>query len=172
VLQAAYKAREQKMARFIGITCHTDPVVLKAALEHNDFDCTQMALNAALVGMKGGKGGMVIAPEMKDSFESIALPVAVQKKMGVIAMKIYAADGLVGQAPAEKLLSYSLTLPVTLAVIGMPKIEMIDDNVRIAKSYKPLGKREMKELSQALSTKNKLALDRYLHQHVDHYAAD
>lgn len=172
VLQAVYKAREQKMARFIGITCHTDPTVLKAALEHNDFDCTQMALNAALVGMKSGTGGMVIAPEMSHSFESIALPVAAQKKMGVIAMKIYAADGLVGQAPAEKLLSYSLSLPVALAVVGMPKLEMIDDNVRIAKSFKPLPKAEMKELSAALSTKNKLALDRYLHRHVDYYAAD
>jgi aryl-alcohol dehydrogenase-like predicted oxidoreductase len=171
VLQVAYKVREQKMARAIGITCHTDPTVLKAALEHNDFDCTQMALNAALVGMKGGQGGMVIAEEMKQSFETVALPVAVKKKMGVIAMKIYAADGLVGQAPAEKLLSYSLSLPVTLAVVGMPKLEMIEDNVRIAKSFAPLPKAEMKELSMALSSKNKLALDRYLHRHVDHYAA-
>jgi len=108
---------------------------------------------------------------MKMSFETVALPVAVKKKMGVIAMKIYAADGLVGQAPAEKLLSYSLSLPVSLAVLGMPKLEMIDDNVRIAKSFKPMPKQEMKELAAALSVKNKVALDRYLQKHVDHYAA-
>jgi len=169
VLQAMYKLRDQKMTRFIGITCHTDPTVLKAALERHDFDCTQMALNAALVGMKNGKGGMVINPDMKMSFETVALPVAVRKKMGVIAMKIYAADGLVGQAPAEKLLSYSLSLPVALAVLGMPKLEHHDDNVRIAKSFKPMPTAEMAELSSALSAKNKLALDRYLQRHVDHY---
>lgn len=172
VLQTLYKVREQKMARFISITCHTDPTVLKAALEHNDFDCVQMALNAALVGMKGATGGMVIAPEMKESFETVAMPVAVAKKMGIIAMKIYAADGLVGQAPARKLLSYSLSLPVSLAVVGMPKVEHIDDNVKIAKSFKALPRAEMKELSAALSSKNKLALDLYLHRHVDEYAAD
>lgn len=171
VLPVLYKLREQKVTRFIGVTCHTDPAVLKSALERHDFDCTQMALNAALVGMQPGTGGMVINPAMKSSFESIALPVAVKKKMGVIAMKIYAADGLVGQAPAEKLLSYSLTLPVSLAVVGMPKLEMIDDNVRIAKSFKPMPKAEMKELSAALSMKNKMALDLYLQKHVDHYPA-
>ena len=86
-------------------------------------------------------------------------------------MKIYAADGLVGQAPAEKLLSYSLSLPVSLAVIGMPKLEMIEENVKIAKSFRALPKAEMHELSSALSSKNKLALDRYLHNHVDVYPA-
>ena len=39
------------MARFIGITCHSDPAVLPKALERHDFDCAQMALNAALSGM-------------------------------------------------------------------------------------------------------------------------
>ena len=46
--EAAVKAKEQKMARFIGITCHAFPDVLKTALERHDFDCTQMALNAAM----------------------------------------------------------------------------------------------------------------------------
>jgi aryl-alcohol dehydrogenase-like predicted oxidoreductase len=171
VLNVLYKLRDQKVTRAIGITCHTDPSVLKMALEHNDFDCTQMALNAALVGMMTGSNGMVINPEMKSSFESIALPVAVKKKMGVIAMKIYAADGLVGQVPAEKLLSYSLSLPVSLAVVGMPKMELIDENVRIAKSFRPLPKAEMTALANALSTKNKASLDRYFANHIDQYPA-
>ena len=143
------------------------------SLEHNDFDMTQMALNAALVGMKTapkGQAGMVINPDMKTSFEHIALPVAVKKKMGIVAMKIYAADGLVGQVPARKLLSYSLTLPVALCVIGMPKPELIDENVAIAKSYQPMPKKEMESLAAALSSKNKLALDHYFANHNDQYA--
>jgi aryl-alcohol dehydrogenase-like predicted oxidoreductase len=58
-LQVLYKMREQKVARAIGITSHSDPVVLKAALEHNDFDCTQMALNAGLAGNKGNSDGTI-----------------------------------------------------------------------------------------------------------------
>lgn len=171
VLNALLKMRDEKLTRFIGITCHTDPFVLKAALERHDFDCTQMALNAALVGMKTGPGGMVINEASRPSFQTVALPVAVKKNMGIIAMKIFAADGLAGQALAEKLLYYSLSLPVSLAVVGMPKLQMIEENTRLARGFKPLSKPEMEELSVALSGKNKAALDLYLKNHLDHYSA-
>jgi aryl-alcohol dehydrogenase-like predicted oxidoreductase len=49
-LKAMLHAKEQKMARFIGVTCHTDPAVLKTALERHPFDSVQMALNIAQIG--------------------------------------------------------------------------------------------------------------------------
>jgi predicted aldo/keto reductase-like oxidoreductase len=167
VLERLHKLRDQKVTRFIGITSHTDPNVLAKALERHDFDCTQMALNAAMVGMKNGKSGMVVNEAMKPSFQTIALPVANRKKMGVIAMKIFAQEALLEQAPLEKLMYYSLSLPVTLVTVGMPKLEHIASNVTMAKAYKPMPKAEMDELSKRLSDKNKAALDRYLSNHVD-----
>jgi predicted aldo/keto reductase-like oxidoreductase len=167
VLNTLMKLRDQKMTRFIGITSHTDPAVLKTALERHDFDCTQMALNAAMMGMANGGKGMVINDKMPPSFESLALPVANRKKMGVIAMKIFAQEGLLGEAPNEKLLYYSLSLPVTLAVVGMPKFEMIDENIQLAKAFKPLSKSEMKQLSSTLSEKHKMALDLRFRSHID-----
>lgn len=167
VLERLLKRRDGKSIRFVGVTSHTDPVVLKTALERHDFDCTQMALNAALVGMKNGKGGMVINPEMKPSFETIALPIAIKKKMGVLAMKVYAADGIVGQAPLEKLMYYAMSLPVSACVVGMPKLEFISQNVEMARSFKPLPEKERRQLSDALSSKNKMALDLYLRDHAD-----
>jgi len=168
VLQVLLKLRDQKVTRFIGITSHTDPSVLKMALERHDFDCTQMALNAARAGMQSGKGGMVLNADLKTSFEDVALPVARQKKMGVIAMKIFAQEALVGQAPPEKLLYYPLSLPgVTLAVAGMPKFEFIDQNVALAKAFKPLPPAEMRQLSTGLAARNKVALDRFFSTHVD-----
>src|SRR6266581_1917636 len=65
VLEALHKLKDQKVTRFIGITSHTDPTVLAKALERHDFDCTQMALNAAMVGMKSGKGNMEINQAFK-----------------------------------------------------------------------------------------------------------
>ena len=168
VLKVLLKLRDQKVTRFIGITSHTDPVVLKTALERHDFDCTQMALNAARVGMRSGTGGMVPNPDLKTSFEDVALPVARSKKMGVIAMKIFAQEALVGQAPPEKLLYYALSLEgVTLAVAGMPKFEFIDQNVALAKAFKPLPPAEMQKLSTGLAARNKVALDRFFSTHVD-----
>ena len=72
-------------------------------------------------------GGM--APNyMHDSFESLALPVANRKKMGVIAMKVFAQEGLVGKAPVEKLIQFSMSLPVSAVVIGMPRLDFVDQN--------------------------------------------
>jgi aryl-alcohol dehydrogenase-like predicted oxidoreductase len=167
VLNALYKLRDQKAVRFIGITSHTYPSTLKKALERHDFDCTQMALNAALIGMMSGRGGMVPNPALKESFESVALPVANRKKLGVIAMKIYAQEKLSGQAPAEKLLGYCLSLPVSAAVVGMPTLEYLDSNLEIARNFKPMSKRDMRDLSQKLSGANKTAHDRFFIHHVD-----
>ena len=167
VMALLHKLRDQKVTRFIGVTSHTNPTVLKTALERHDFDCVQMSLNAALAGMTNGQRGMIINEELHQSFEKLALPVAKRKKMGVIAMKIYAQEGLVGQAPPEKLLGYALSLPVTTAVVGMPKLEQIDENVQIARVFKPLAGDEMQRLSGELSQRNKTALDWRFARHVD-----
>jgi len=171
VLNTLLKMRDQKVTRFIGITCHHDPTILKTALERHDFDCTQMALNAALVGMKPLGGHMAINEKMKPSFQSIALPVANKKNLGVIAMKVLAADGLTGQATTEQLLTYSLSLPVATAVVGMSNLKMIEENTHIASNFKPMPADEMESLSAKLSARNKMALDLYFQHHSDYYPA-
>lgn len=171
VLQALYKIRDQKMARFIGVTSHFDPAALKLALERHDFDCTQMALNAALQGFTSGSGKMVLNPSMKPSFETVALPAAKKKNLGVIAMKVAGQDELLGDSAGksriEKLLQYSLSLPVTVAVVGMPKLEYVRQNTELARSFKPMPKGEREDLSRRMSDAYKAALDRKFADHID-----
>jgi predicted aldo/keto reductase-like oxidoreductase len=167
VLEQLLKMRDEKLMRFIGITSHTDPAVLRIALARHDFDCTQMALNGARTGMKSGKGGMVPNPDTTTSFENTALPVATKKKMGIIAMKVFAQDALLSHAQPEKLLRYSLSLPVATAVVGMPKLEHITENVQVAKNFQPLSRSEMKQMSGGLTTTKKAELDRFFSTHVD-----
>jgi uncharacterized protein len=166
VFNTLVKLREQKVTRAIGITSHTDPAVLRAALEHNDFDCTQMALNAARAGMASTPSGFGMHP-MEHSFETLALPVAKKKNLGVIAMKVFAQEGLSGKAPTEKLIRYSLSLPVSAAVIGMPKVDFIAENVQIAKDFKPLSPAEMKAMATELSATHKARLDQFFANHTD-----
>ncbi|MBS1872860.1 MAG: aldo/keto reductase [Acidobacteria bacterium] len=166
VLKVLYKLREQKVIRAVGVTSHTDPVVLRKAIERNDFDCTQFALNAARAGMRNAPGGFV-PNYMHDSFETLVLPVANRKKMGVIAMKVFAQEGLSGKATAEKLIHYSMSLPVSAVVVGMPKFEFVDENIAIAKRFTPMPRNEMKRLSDELSTEHKARLDAWFHNHVD-----
>ncbi len=169
VLKLLLKLRDDKACRFIGVTSHTFPDTLAKALERHDFDCTQMALNAAMQGRS--TAGQNLPPVPGDSFEKVALPVAKKKNLGVIAMKVTAQDGLLGsgqgKSAIEPLLRYSLSLPVAVAVVGMPQLDFIRRNTAIARSFEPMPPEEMREFSRRMAGANKLATDRYFCCHED-----
>jgi aryl-alcohol dehydrogenase-like predicted oxidoreductase len=164
VLKAFYEAREQKVTRAIGITCHADPAALQKALERHDFDCTQMALNAGLTSMTES---MKTAPAGPNCFEKLALPVANKKHMGVIAMKVSGQEHLLGSAPFEKLLAYALSLPVSLASVGMPHPEHIDQNVALAKAFSPMSSRQRRRLEQSIDSGKKVVMKHFFSDHED-----
>ncbi len=157
VLNALYKMRDQKVVRNVGISCHTDPKVLQTALERHDFNVTQFALNAARIGQAGIDG---------DSFEALALPVALRKKMGVTAMKIFAQEKLNGATSIDNLIRYSLSLPVSAVVLGMPQRDHLEQNVAIAKAFTPMPRSEMDKLNQQLG-RFKASIDNYFLDHAD-----
>ena len=185
-MRALRRLRDQKMVRFIGVTSHADPASLAEVLERYDFNCTQMALNAGLQGRSpdgGGywkKGGpddlfgeaLPPKPYPGTSFEDVALPVAVRKKLGIIAMKVTAQEGLIGdgssKAAGPQLIRYAMSLPVSVVTVGMPQLEFIRQNTHLARGFRPMSKPEMKELSRRLADGNKLALDDHFNrEHQD-----
>jgi uncharacterized protein len=167
VLEALHEARDQKITRAIGITCHAAPAVLKQALERHDFDCTQMALNAGLASMANAPGGMKTAPAGAASFERLALPVATHKHMGIIAMKVFGQEQLIGAASVEKLLSYALSLPVSLASVGMPRLEHIEHNAIFARTFSPMSTRQRRHLEESIESGRKEAMLRFFSDHED-----
>ena len=92
VLNAVRELREQKVARFIGITGHNDGAAMAEALRRYDFDTVLMALNAAQSANPIAQRKMEPIP----AFESAALPVALQKNMGILSMKVMGQGMLVG----------------------------------------------------------------------------
>ncbi|MBI5087093.1 MAG: hypothetical protein HZB13_21155, partial [Acidobacteria bacterium] len=100
-------------------------------------------------------------------FEAIAMPVALKKKMGLTAMKIFAQEKLLGKAAPEMLLRYSMTLPVAATTVGMPQLEHVDFNLNVAKSFKPLTEEEMKTLPAGVSAQMRASIDRFFSDHVD-----
>lgn len=167
VLEALYEARQQKIARAIGITCHVDPVALRTALERHDFDCTQMALNAGMATMAEGSGGFKATLAGENSFEKQALPVAKKKNLGVIAMKVFGQEQLIGAAPVEKLITYALSLPVSVASLGMPKLEHIDQNAEIARNFVTMSSRQRRKLEESIESGRKLAMAQFFSSHED-----
>ncbi len=167
VLKVLYEARDQKIARFIGITCHASPETLAMALDRHDFDATQMGLNAALARMADVTGGMKATPMPQGGFEELALPVAVRKQMGIIAMKVFGQGQITDAAPIEKLLAYSLSLPVSLASCGMPKLEFIDRNAQIVRDFKPMTVDERRALSDSIAASKKVSMREFFRDHQD-----
>ncbi len=153
-LKGLMEAREQKMARFAGMTSHTNGEIMAKAIERHDLDCVQMALNASRNGR----------------FEELALPAANGKNLGVIAMKVTGQEFLVGdgagKADMNSLLRYSMSLPVTTAVVGMPHPEMLAHNVEIAKSFSPLNDQEKEGLRQRIG-RSREGLEKRLVGHLD-----
>lgn len=171
VLNALYKLREQKVTRFIGITSHYNPAVLQTAIERHDFDCVQMALNAAMQGMTSGSHGMDLNPSMSSSFQLTALPTARKKNMGILAMKVMGQEGLLGSGPsksdAANLLRYTLSLPVAAAVVGMPTLDMIRRNAAFGRTFSAMSAGQMEKFSGRMAVGNKLALDLKFSNHRD-----
>jgi uncharacterized protein len=153
-MKALYELREQKVARFIGMTSHTDGAVMAKAIEHNDLDCVQMAMN----------------PARALQFEELALPAAKKKNLGVILMKVTAQEKLLGagsgKAGIEPLIRYALSLPVSTAVIGMPKLQFIDQNIAIAKSFNPMNAGEMDQLRSQVGSQ-RVSLENFFIRHRD-----
>jgi predicted aldo/keto reductase-like oxidoreductase len=76
--------------------------------------------------------------------QTVLLPVAQSKNMGVIAMKVFGHGEL---KQRELALRYSLGLPgVSLAILGMDDEAQIDENVRLAQQATPLSEAELDTL--------------------------
>ena len=133
-LKALHELRDQKVTRCAGMTSHTDGAVMARAIAEGDLDCVQMAMNAARA----------------NHFEEMALPVAVRKDLGIICMKVTAQEQLIGSGPGrvdfEPLLRYALSLPVSTAVVGMPKPEFVTQNLAAARRFQPLSPDEQEQL--------------------------
>ena len=153
-MKGLIEAREQGMARFIGMTSHTDGATMAEAIRRHPLNCAQMALNASRNGR----------------FEELALPAARRKGLGVIAMKVTGQEYLVGDEEGktgiDRLLRYSLSLPVSAAVIGMPKPDFITHNAELARSFSPLSAGELERLRRDVGASRR-GLERKLVGHLD-----
>ena len=153
-LKGLLQAKEQKMTRFIGMTSHTDGAVMAQAIERHPLDCVQMALN----------------PSGNGEFEKTALVAAHRKNLGIIAMKAFGQEFLIGQeagkADVDSLLRFAMSLPVAAAVVGMPKVELLEHNVELARNFSPLSAAEMDRLRRDLGV-SRQGLEKRLVGHLD-----
>jgi aryl-alcohol dehydrogenase-like predicted oxidoreductase len=130
-IKAFEAARRNKLTRFIGISGHRNPTIISRALDLFPFDTVLMPANPA-------------EPHYW-SFLSEVLPKAQAKGMGILGMKTLSRGVCVkifGAESAENFLRFALTQPISAAVVGCETIEQLEMNVRIARSFQPMPKKD------------------------------
>lgn len=166
VLAAVKQLKEQKVARFIGITGHNDGAAMAEALRRYDFDTVLMALNAAQSANPIAQRKMEPIP----AFEQSALPVALKKNMGILSMKVMGQGMLVGTgagraSPAE-LLQFNLSQPVASVIIGCEQMAPLEQNVQAAMNFTPISDRVKQKLQDKVAP-SRSAWETFLRTHED-----
>jgi aryl-alcohol dehydrogenase-like predicted oxidoreductase len=138
-LEALMDAKLAGKIRYIGFTGHKDPAVhlrmLEVAQTHGfHFDTCQMPLNVMDAHFR--------------SFECHVLPMLIEQGIAPLAMKPMGDSHVLksGKVTAEECLQYSLSLPVSVVITGCERMEILDQAVRVASSFRPLSQDERREL--------------------------
>jgi hypothetical protein len=88
------------------------------------------------------------------SFLKEVVPLALDRQMGIIGMKVY-LRGLARRIPwytsMEPFLRFALSQPVTNVVIGCDDVGQLAENVRFAASYAPMTDLEMQAIVHEVS---------------------
>jgi aryl-alcohol dehydrogenase-like predicted oxidoreductase len=134
-LKAALEAREQGKVRYIGFTGHRHVAHhLKMIGKPFAWDTAQMPIS--------------LLDAHYCSFQKEVLPVCSEKKIAVIGMKALAG----GRIPksldiaAETCRRVALSLPIATLVCGIQSRENLHQDLAMARSFKPIGADELKQL--------------------------
>ena len=167
-MEALIEARDQKMVRHLGITGHYRPESLMEGINRFPFDCILMAVSAA--------------DTHYFSFMEQLLPLAVEKQMGIIGMKVVGRsrllsswtppplekqqhmwEGLVlaktpGTLTLREALYYCFSLPVSTAIVGVDSLAQLEENVALAQAFTPFSEQQMAAIVQRAEPVSKQAL--------------
>jgi aryl-alcohol dehydrogenase-like predicted oxidoreductase len=139
-INAFVEEKKKGSIRFIGVTGHHNPLIIKRCIENFDFDTVLMPVNPA-------------EPEYKSFIDEI-IPIAINKGMGIIGMKVY-LRGLAGQQPGFKTMEpfyrFALSHPITTAVIGCDNIAQLEENANFSRSFASMTDQEMQGLVGSIS---------------------
>jgi len=133
-IEAFEAAKKAGKCRFIGFTGHTDPEVHAALLKAYDkWDTVMMPLHAA--------------DHAYLSFEKTALPVAVDRGVGVQAIKVFGKAYLLRSLSPAECLRYVLSLAgVHVAICGAGTQGQMEDNIRTVRNFRKMTLEEIEDV--------------------------
>jgi uncharacterized protein len=138
-LAEALKAQKEGKVRFIGFTGHKSPLIHRSMLDKHKWDTVQMPIN--------------VCDYFYRSFAQQVVPEAVKRGIGPIGMKSLGGGSdhkgrfvVANVCSVEEALRYSLSQPIASLVSGIDSMEVLKQNVAIARKFTPLSEGELKGL--------------------------
>jgi aryl-alcohol dehydrogenase-like predicted oxidoreductase len=137
-IEALNQAKKQGKVRFIGFTGHKDPDIHLKMLSHEyPFDTVQMPLN-------------ILDATYARSFQRLVLPELLRRAIAPLGMKSLCGSGEPvknGAFTAQSGLRYAMSVPgVAVTISGMESLEVLRQNLEVARGFRPLSTSEMTSL--------------------------
>jgi len=130
---ALLRAQRDGKVRLLGFTGHKRPEIHLGMLAHDfPFDTCQLPLNCFDASFR--------------SFEQRVLPELLDRGIAPIGMKSLGGDGRqVKQRTigADEGLRYAMSLPVATTVSGIDSMRILQQNLRVARGFRPFSARQM-----------------------------
>jgi aryl-alcohol dehydrogenase-like predicted oxidoreductase len=140
--EALAEAKQQGKVRFVGFTGHKDPAIHLKMLSHDfPFDTIQMPLNCFDASFH--------------SFEKQVVPEARKRGIAVLGMKSLGGSGEMvtsGAITPQEGLRYAMSLPVATTISGMDSLNVLEQNLAIARDFQPMTEDEMEALRERCRT--------------------
>jgi predicted aldo/keto reductase-like oxidoreductase len=126
-MEAFEAATKAGKCRFIGFTGHFNPETHAALLKaYPKWDSVLMPVHRG-------------RPRVSQLRKKTALPVVVEMGIGIHAIKVFYKAVLLRALNPQECLRYTLSMPVHVAICGFGTTGQMEDNVRVAQSFKPLS---------------------------------
>ncbi len=136
VVEALDEAKKKGKVRYVGFTGHKHPEIHRRMLAHDyPFDAVQMPLNCFDASYRSFERG--ILPELNRR----GIAALGMKSMGGGAQPI-----LHGILTPEEALRYAMTLPVATTISGIDSLEVLRQNIAVARNFRPFSEKEMQAL--------------------------
>jgi len=133
------KLKEQKVTRFIGFSGHYDADAMTALANRGDFDVMLIAMNHWAAQRNQNRQGM-------------AIPVALEKNMGVMLMKVIRPKEKNTALKGSDLIRYALSLKGPTGItVGMENIETVKQNIETLRNFVPMDDDEQKIFASNLT---------------------
>jgi uncharacterized protein len=137
--EALLEAKQQGKVRFVGFTGHKDPSIHLKMLSHEfPFDTVQMPLNCLDATFR--------------SFETGVLPEVNRRGIAALGMKSLGGSGELvreGAVVVSMGLRYAMSLPVAVTISGIDSLDVLHQNLTVARGFRPLSAAERQTLRDA-----------------------